>query len=438
MLWLLAACGSTPEPPAPAETVEGPRTVVVVIGCTLRADRMGAYGNPRDTTPYFDALAAQGALFEQTLANAPWTRPAIASLLTGRYPLSLGIDDERDKVNTNRGLHPDAVTLAERFSTAGWKTVGGTANPNANAVFNMTQGFDGYHEGSGLWREEMTKVPGVTLTNEVLKLAEEYPEDDLYIQIVVIDTHKPLPNGTSFPIQFGLETAMNPGALGRYDAALGYFDDTLVQLDEGLAKQGRDGRTLVVIGDHGEGLHTPEWALKSHGRRLYDANIHVPWLITGPGIAEGHRVTGLSEGVDLVPTLAELYGLETGDVHGDSRAPQVRGELAETQETAVFSETFYATEHHARYTTPEWTFIRNFSTTDRGGPDRGDYEIYAAKDGEQAVPLVAKDAKEAMRALELEMEALRTVVGANPLVWEGEALTDDLEAQLKGLGYVED
>jgi hypothetical protein len=36
------------------------------------------------------------------------------------------------------------------------------------------------------------------------------------------------------------------------------------------------------------------------------------------------------------------------------------------------------------------------------------------------------------------MEALRTVVGANPLVWEGEALTDDLEAQLKGLGYVED
>ena len=158
--------------------------------------------------------------------------------------------------------------------------------------------------------------------------------------------------------------------------------------------------------------------------------------MNGPGIREGHRVSGLSESVDLVPTLVELYDLEPGTLHGDSRVPQLQG-ASETGETMVFSETWFAQEHHARITTPEWTYIRNYVTTQRGGPDRGEHEIYAATDRRQAVPLKAQDAKVAMDRLEVQLEELRAEVGADPLIWEGEELSDELHKQLEGLGYID-
>ena len=432
LAWLVA-CSGTPELSAPPAEVEGPRTVVVVIGCTLRADRLGAYGNPRNTTPYFDALAAQGTLFEQTLANAPWTRPAIASLITGRYPISVGIDDERDRVNTNRGLPSEVQTLAERFSEAGFKTVGATANPNANAAFNMDQGFDDYHEASALWREDMVKVSGAKVASSLLSYAEQSEGEDLYLQLVVIDTHKPLAPSTAYPIKWGLKTAMQPTAVDRYDAALGYFDQVLEQLDEGLTRLGRSDRVLAIIGDHGEGLETPQWAMRSHGRRLYDANLHVPWLVTGPGVSTGHRVSGLSEGVDLVPTLSELMGLPVGDVHGDSRLAQLQG-LDQTHETVAFSETWYSDEHHARWTTPEFSYIRNYAWGKKGSR-RGDHELYTSSDGEQASQI---EDPQVQALLEQDLEALRSSLWEGRLVWEGEALTDDLEEELKGLGYIDE
>ena len=434
MLWLLTACTSDPEP-VPAD--EAARTVVVVIGCTVRADRLPAYGNPSAKTPYLDQLVAGGTTFEHTLSNAPWTRPGIAALTTGLYPSALGIDDEGVEMNNNRGLHPDVLTLAERFQDAGWATVGGTANPNANEVFGMTQGFDDYFEGSGLWREkESDKVEGHVIVREVMSRAKKQA-GDLYLQMVVVDTHKPLNLPAWFPAQFKLTHGVRPTPSDRYDATLPRLDDVLQQLDDELKRMGRNDRTLVLIGDHGEGLENPEWALRSHGRRLYDANLHVPWVMNGPGIQEGHRVSGLSESVDLVPTLVELYDLEPGTLHGDSRVPQLQGS-SETGEAMVFSETWFAQEHHARITTPEWTYIRNYATTDRGGPDRGEHEIYAATDRRQAVPLKAQDAKVAMDRLEVQLEELRAEVGADPLIWEGEELTDELHKQLEGLGYIED
>ena len=80
---LSSGCGS-PEP-----------TRVILIGVdTLRADHLGTYGYTRPTSPFLDALAEQGVVFEQTFATSPWTLPSFASIFTGR-PMSghaAGID----------------------------------------------------------------------------------------------------------------------------------------------------------------------------------------------------------------------------------------------------------------------------------------------------------------------------------------------------------
>ena len=116
LLTLMTLACDAPAPAPQRFDDAAPDTVILVIGCTLRADRLGSYGNPRETSPTLDQLAAEGARVERLVSNAPWTRPALAALTTGRYPLSLGIDDPKHGGFTNRGLHPDVDTLAERFA----------------------------------------------------------------------------------------------------------------------------------------------------------------------------------------------------------------------------------------------------------------------------------------------------------------------------------
>ena len=58
---------------------------------TLRADRLGAYGYERDTSPTIDALAADGVRFAQQLSQSSWTKCSMASLWTGLYPARTGV-----------------------------------------------------------------------------------------------------------------------------------------------------------------------------------------------------------------------------------------------------------------------------------------------------------------------------------------------------------
>ena len=77
-------------PTAVLREAVGRRSVVFVLVDTLRRDRLGAHGGPAHT-PVFDALAADGLRFERAWANAPWTKPSIATLFTGLHPSQHGV-----------------------------------------------------------------------------------------------------------------------------------------------------------------------------------------------------------------------------------------------------------------------------------------------------------------------------------------------------------
>ncbi len=117
-LLLLAACAPSDRVGSiDAETTN----VLLVTLCTVRADHLGAYGYERDTSPNLDALARQGVLFEKVLTPSPWTRPSIASSITGLYPRSLAIE-EPDRVGNDRVVDDSFETLAETLSAAGYRT----------------------------------------------------------------------------------------------------------------------------------------------------------------------------------------------------------------------------------------------------------------------------------------------------------------------------
>jgi len=102
------ACGeSAPERPA---------NVLLVSLDTLRADRVGAYGYEKQTTPSLDALAARGVVFERAYSPSPSTLLAHTSLLTGLQPDVHGVLAMRDV------LSEKIATLTQLLRAAGYRT----------------------------------------------------------------------------------------------------------------------------------------------------------------------------------------------------------------------------------------------------------------------------------------------------------------------------
>ena len=78
----------------------------------------GCYGGTAKT-PNIDRLAARGVRFDRAYCNQAVCAPSRNTLMTGLRPQTLGIYD----LGTNfRLARPDAVTLAQAFQKAGYRT----------------------------------------------------------------------------------------------------------------------------------------------------------------------------------------------------------------------------------------------------------------------------------------------------------------------------
>ncbi len=64
--------------------------LILVLVDTLRADHTSVYGYERDTTPSLRRIAEEGLVFRSHFANAPWTKPSVASIVTGLHPSAHG------------------------------------------------------------------------------------------------------------------------------------------------------------------------------------------------------------------------------------------------------------------------------------------------------------------------------------------------------------
>ena len=107
----LCGCGLGPSP----EPLTPPPPLFLLISIdTLRADHLGFYGYARTTSPVLDALARESVVFDAAQTTSPWTLPAHASILSGRYPSRHGL------VRHGGQLRADIPTLASTLAEAGW------------------------------------------------------------------------------------------------------------------------------------------------------------------------------------------------------------------------------------------------------------------------------------------------------------------------------
>ncbi|ELZ98895.1 putative sulfatase [Haloferax mucosum ATCC BAA-1512] len=139
-----------------------------------------------------------------------------------------------------------------------------------------------------------------------------------------------------------------------YDASVRYLDDQVGRVLDWLEAQGKlDDTVLILTSDHGE--YFGEHGGLSHGDFLYDEVLHVPLLISGPGVPSGETREDLVSLADVFATVCgccdvecpptsgiDLFGDEARDVVFGERAPTDERELAAADD--VSAETVTALE----------------------------------------------------------------------------------------------
>lgn len=366
MLLLALALACDPEPPvgpppgAPAD--DRPDILLVTID-TLRADRVGAYGDPLAMTPALDALAARGALFRDAHSVTPLTLPSHASILTGRYPVNHGLRD-----NGGFRLGEDVPTLAEALAGAGYQTGAFVGAFVLDGAWGLERGFGTYRDPfhpqkvSQVGAFGEVELPSAEVVNAALAWWKTAGKQDgpRFMWVHMYDPHTPW--------------RPHPGWSGDpYRGEVAYADGLLKRLVDAA-----DMDDLVVVtSDHGEGLW--DHGEREHGVLLGPGITRVPLVVRPPGGLKGtatatartwadvsERPPGVDatldltpvpdapvaarvveqpvSGVDVAPTIAGYAGVSLPGADGRSLRPALEG--GALPEAPVYAESFFPLFHY--------------------------------------------------------------------------------------------
>lgn len=316
------------------------RNVVLISIDTLRPDRLGCYGYDRNVSPHLDALAADGVRFETVVAQAPWTAPSHASMLTSLYPSVLHIGKFE-----NPGRIPEAAeTLAETLRAAGFRTAAVTGGGFVSKNLGFDQGFEIYRNHSFFRQNVQTAVGWL----EGLDWSKE--RFFLFLHTYEVHHYKPRePFATEFVRPYGGWVASEPNVAklvqnyanrpfieqfeeddwryvsDLYDACLASVDHALGQFLRFLGTRGLLDDTLVVVtSDHGEEFG--EHGYSGHGYTMYEENVRVPLIVRHGSLPHGSVVRKQVRVLDIAPTILELAGVEPPSVYqGVSLVPYFEG-----------------------------------------------------------------------------------------------------------------
>lgn len=376
--------------------------VVLISLDTLRADHLGAWGYPRPTSPFLDALATSGVRFDLVFSHSPTTAPSHMSVFTGAFPSDHGTHIESTRPPKVFPAPPSLPTLPEIMKAAGYRTAAWTGGGQMTGKAGFDRGFDVYSENLGQlslagmqtvrrWFQENSDTP-CFLFLHTYQIHDPYLPPSPYNTLFtspdyrgwVIGDRKTIlssaasANHKSLARQFWRTSKSKPDPgivksddlrqlIGLYDGGIRYSDDVLRSFFEALRDDGLLTNTLVIVfSDHGE-------EFLEHGgllhEKLYQETLRVPLIFFWPGrLPGGVEVHVQVPLMDLAPTLLELAGIvEPPTGNATSLVPLI--EKSSVQPRPVYSEGLW------RHRLPDQRSYRNqnFTLYDRG---RNHIELY--------------------------------------------------------------
>lgn len=424
--------------------------ILVYLVDTLRADHLGAYGYPLDVSPNFDALAAEGIVFENAQAQSPWTRSSVASMLTGLWPQShrtIGDDD---------ALSDEAVTLAEGLRDVGYATAAITGNGNAARVAGFAQGFDYFKYLRNL-RPEDPLATSSDINEAVFAWLDEHEEDGrpFFLWVHTIDPHAPYSPPETFHERFApgvnaaelgsiahiqnlnkqatVDEAVIRDMLALYDAEIAANDASFGHLVDDLKRRGLyEDLVVVFLSDHGEEFYDHGgW---THGKTLNSEMLDTPLIFRLPGTQGGVRSTRLVQHVDIMPTLLEVASAEVPpSVQGRSFLSLVLAPQTAAWDDQAMAHLDLRGRQGVSFVNSDWKLIQY-----REGEVDGFPELYNRHEDRLEVHNLAPEQPEKARLLasQRRRQEARLEAGLSPTVVDA-AERAKVEAELRALGYLQ-
>lgn len=439
---------------------EPPRQNVLFITIdTLRADHLGCYGYPRETSPSIDALAERSIVFDNCVSQATSTLPSHASIFTALYPPAHGV------IHNIVGLSEDVPSLVGVFKENGYATGAVISNIVLQSRFGLNQGFQTFDEeldSRELNRLKFRERRADSATDAAISWLQKKGGRPFFLWVHYVDPHgayyppseyrrmfvddewyteeEDLPIAAenfvpkTIPKYQDLFGAKNPSYyISQYDGEIRFADDQIGRLLEFLDASGLSSDTIVTItADHGESF-TERDLYFTHTFRTYDEQAVIPLIIHFPGMTTNRRVEAQVRAIDIMPTLLDRLDLKNPHtVHGQSLMELIAGGGNPPADFAmIYSDhgmevldTVMGAQKSIR--TRKWKLTRNSRD--------GSLELYNIEDDPletnnlaAAKPEVAKQMEELLDSREKEIEKA-TVLKSK--------LSPELIEQLDSFGYL--
>jgi N-sulfoglucosamine sulfohydrolase len=296
LVWLMSA--------APLRAQASQRNVILLVADDLGLD-LGCYGNTAIQTPHLDSLAKRGVRFAKAYATVSSCSPSRSTVYTGLFTHQSGQYGLQHPPHSQQA-HAWVQGLPRLLRMTGYYTgIIGKVHVGPASVYN--------------WDAEISKGAGRNVVG-IAQRAKEFIADagkkPFFLVVGYIDPHRA-------KVGFDNEKFAKDKSEVRYDPAkmlvppylpnnaevrkdLAEYYQSATRLDRGvglilkmLEETGHLEDTLIIfLSDNG----IPFPGAKTN---LYEAGVHLPLIVAGPGLPQGRTNQALVSWVDIAPTVLD-------------------------------------------------------------------------------------------------------------------------------------
>jgi choline-sulfatase len=335
-----------------------PQYVILIFMDAVRPDHLGCYGYDRNTSPRIDTMAAEGALFDDAVAEAPWTLPSVATVLSSTFPSQHGAKRREGK---NVPMKSGEETFVEILGANGYRTCALSTAKIYTPSLGLKRGFEESYVIGGD-NDVLEKVAAMELSGAAITWLRMHKQEKCFLLIHHYDTHYPYKASAAcanrfdpdyngeYRLRFGDSTLriLKKARAGRlaeigltdadirhikalYDCEILRTDASIGMLADSLDAWGcLDKSMIIVTADHGEEFL--EHGSIEHGQTVYDESLKVPLVIFAPSLVErGIRIEEQVGLIDIGPTILEAAGIRIpGTFEGRSLMPFLSSRFEKT------------------------------------------------------------------------------------------------------------
>ncbi|CAN5490028.1 arylsulfatase [soil metagenome] len=337
--------------------------VIIILSDDQGWGDLSVNGNTNLSTPHIDQIANNGAIFDRFFVS-PVCSPTRAEMLTGRYHPRGGV------YGTSEGgerLDLDEVTIAEIFKGAGYATAayGKWHNGMQYPYHPNARGFDDFYGFcSGHWGSYFNPqlehngklVVGNgfiidNLTEKAMEFIGRNTEQPFFLFLPYNTPHGPMQVPDRWWNKFNdkeikmLHRDAEIEDIQFTKAALAMcenIDWNVGRIMGKLKELKLEGNTIVIyLGDNGPNSWRWNGGMKGRKGSTDEGGVRSPLFIQWPGkIKAGKEIRQISGVIDLLPTLADLAGIDyqlNKPLDGISLKPLLLEENTEWKDRLIFS-----------------------------------------------------------------------------------------------------